>query len=132
MERAIVEIESLRAQVAALTEEKARTDAAVADYLAHLARVTEERDAAIAELKKDTERMAVTIRTASSCMDAAENGRMEAVEARAEVTRLRAALERIAADSLMEEETPGGGLWILRTARHVARAALAPEGKAKP
>ncbi len=76
-------------KVAALTEDKARTDAAVNDHLAHLARVTEERD-----LWKEAHR-SVCERYVWLPNDNA-----------AEVTRLRAALDEADQDIVWMSGSP--------------------------
>ncbi len=84
------EIESLRAQVAALTEEKARTDAAVDDHLAYMARVTEERDTA----KREED---AAVNHAIDLVNQRTDLRDEAHTLKSEVTRLRAALVHLSA-----------------------------------
>ncbi len=92
------ELESLRAQVATLTEKKASTDAAVNDHLAHLARVTEERDLfrgmhetafkQAADVVEEYAQYRINVTSDWQGVAAARDS------ARAEVSRLRAALER--------------------------------------
>ncbi len=92
------------AEVARLTEDKARTDAAVNDHLAHLARVTEERD----------------------------GWRRVAFEHEAEATRLRGALidVQIRLDDAKGGVSPFQSNKVAKEGILLIDEALAPEGKA--